>query len=435
MIITVGLRDSKLSRKQLDELIHLFSSEYEFQPTYLQTIGDRQLDVSLRNMDKTDFFTRDIDAIQLAGKVRISLHSAKDLPEPLPKGLMMVALTKGQDPSDSLVFREGENLETLPSGALVGSSSPRRDKIVQTLRPDLLCVEVRGTIEKRLEKLFQGEIDALVVAEAALIRLELTYVNRISLPGPVAPLQGQLAVLAREGDHEMAKLFASLDSRRHNPGKKMAETTLYLGLDPSNFKTENTLIHCPIIQIFPRDFNLPQIQYVFDDIPKYTHFIFTSKVGVNVFFDCLAHYQYGIDILEGKEIIAIGESTAKAARARGAHVTQVAKEETQEGIIRMLAVQNLDHAFVFLPCSALSRPDLAHFLMIKRIRHQLCKLYDTRAVELKNRPALEEIDEIVFTSPSTVDAFKKIFGEIPKNKKLIPIGPITQSKLNSVFTF
>jgi hydroxymethylbilane synthase len=213
MIITVGLRDSKLSRKQLDELIHLLSSEHEFQPTYLQTIGDRQLDVSLRNMDKTDFFTRDIDAIQLAGKVRISLHSAKDLPEPLPKGLMMVALTKGQDPSDSLVFRKGENLETLPSGALVGSSSPRRDKIVQTLRSDLLCVEVRGTIEKRLEKLFQDEIDALVVAEAALIRLELTHLNRLSLPGPVAPLQGQLAVLAREGDHEMAKLFASLDSR------------------------------------------------------------------------------------------------------------------------------------------------------------------------------------------------------------------------------
>ena len=267
MRITVGLRDSKLSRKQLDELIHLLSSKHEFQPTFLQTMGDRQLNVSVRDMDKTDFFTRDIDRLQLAGDVRITLHSAKDLPEPLPKGLTMVALTKGQDPSDSLVFRKGESLETLPSGARVGSSSIRRDKTVQTLRPDLLCVEVRGTIEKRLEKLIQGEIDALVVAEAALIRLELTHLNRISLPGPVAPLQGQLAVLAREGDHEMAKLFASLDSR-HNPGKKMAETTLYLGLDPSNFKTENTLIHFPIIQTIPRDFNLPLIQHVFDEIEK-----------------------------------------------------------------------------------------------------------------------------------------------------------------------
>jgi len=220
MRITVGLRDSKLSRKQLDELIHLFSNEHQFEPTFLQTVGDRQLDVSLRDMDKTDFFTRDIDDLQLTGAFRISLHSAKDLPEPLPKGLTLVALTKGVDPSDSLVLCDGESLESLPRGARVGSSSPRRDKTVQALRPDVQCVEVRGTIEKRLEKLAQGEIDALVVAEAALIRLELTHLNRISLPGPAAPLQGQLAVLAREGDYEMAKLFASIDSRSHNPGKK-----------------------------------------------------------------------------------------------------------------------------------------------------------------------------------------------------------------------
>lgn len=215
----------------------------------------------------------------------------------------------------------------------------------------------------------------------------------------------------------------------------MAETTLYLGLDPSNFKTNNTLIHCPIIQTIPRDFNLPQIQHVFEDIPAYTHFIFTSKVGVNVFFDCLRHYEYHPNVLEGKEVIAIGTATARAIEERGGHVSQIAKEETQEGIIKMLAVQNLDNAFMFLPCSALSRPDLAHFLMIRRVRHQLCKMYDTRAVELEELPDLSEVDEIVFTSPSTIDAFKKIFGEIPKNKKLTTIGPITQSKLNSVFTF
>jgi len=434
MSITVGLRDSKLSRKQFEELLTLLSSDYSFIPIPTKTVGDRQLDVSVRDKDKTDFFTKDIDEMQLAGECRISLHSAKDLPDPLPEGLKVIALTKGQDSSDSLVFREEESLLTLPSGALIGSSSPRRDQTIKKLRPDLLCVEIRGTIEQRLEKLFQGEVDALVIAEAALIRLELTNLNRMALPGSTAPLQGQLAVVAREEDQEMVRLFASIDSRRFNPGKNMPQTTLYLGLDPINFKTENNLIHCPIIQTISRDFNLPKIRHVFEDIPDYTHFIFTSKVGAQVFFDCLLHHGYTPDILKGKEIITVGTVTAVAVEDCGGKVTQIAKEETQEGIIKMLTKQDLDRAYMFLPCSSLSRPDLAHFLMIRRIRHQLCHLYDTQVREPVEKPNLEEIDEIVFTSPSTVEAFQKVFGEIPKNKKLTSIGPITENKLNLLFT-
>lgn len=220
MKITVGIRDSKLSYKQFEEFLALISSHHIFTPIPVKTIGDIQQHVSLRDMDKTDFFTKNIDDMQLAGKCRISVHAAKDLPDPLPNGLVLAALTHGQDPSDSLVFRDGESLDTLPVRGKVGSSSQRRDEAVKQLRSDLLCIDIRGTIERRLEKLFRGEIDALILAEAALIRLEIMHLNRITLPGETAPLQGKLAVIARKGDEEMMRLCASIDSRLLNPGKK-----------------------------------------------------------------------------------------------------------------------------------------------------------------------------------------------------------------------
>ena len=85
--------------------------------------------------------------------------------------------------------------------------------MIKDLREDFLCVDIRGTIEERLKKLDSGEVDALVVAEAALIRLRLTFRNRITLPGSPALHQGQLAVVSREEDEEMVELFSCIDVR------------------------------------------------------------------------------------------------------------------------------------------------------------------------------------------------------------------------------
>lgn len=216
MNIIVGARDSPLSIAQINEVLaalHLFYPEITFTLILKKTTGDHDQQTSLRLMDKTNFFTKEIDEMQLSGECRITIHSAKDLPDPIPKGLKLIALTKGQDPSDSIVFRENDTLESLPLGGVVGSSSIRRDQIILSLRPDLRCKEVRGTIEKRLQKLYEGEFDALIVAEAALIRLELTHLNRLILPGKTALLQGQLAVLAHVWDKEMESLFSPLDVR------------------------------------------------------------------------------------------------------------------------------------------------------------------------------------------------------------------------------
>lgn len=217
MKIIVGARTSPLSRAQFREVEQEIKSQcpdVEFEGIFLKTHGDQDLNTSIRSLEKTDFFTREIDELLLAGKCRIAIHSAKDLPDPLPGGLEIAALTKGVDSSDALVFREGDSLSGLPPGSIIATSSHRREDVVRLLRPDLRFVDLRGTIHQRLEKLNSKEADGIVIAEAALIRLGLTYLNRIQLPGETTQHQGKLAIVIRSGDQEMLTLFSAIDSRQ-----------------------------------------------------------------------------------------------------------------------------------------------------------------------------------------------------------------------------
>lgn len=214
--IVVGARQSRLSQAQFWEVSGLLKQhhpEVVLHPYWVVTEGDRDRVTSLRSLDKTDFFTKQIDQLLLQGGCRVAVHSAKDLPEPLPEGLILVALTLGIDPGDVLVLRNKETLDSLRSGAIVATSSKRREEAVRQLRADLCFVDLRGTIEERLSKLESGQADGVVVAEAALIRLGITALNRVRLPGSTAQHQGQLAIVAREGDVEMQRLFECLDSR------------------------------------------------------------------------------------------------------------------------------------------------------------------------------------------------------------------------------
>jgi hydroxymethylbilane synthase len=209
--IKVGSRGSALARAQVDEVLQELRRVHPqvyFEPLWIETTGDRDLKMSLATLGKTDFFTREVDKALEQGRCRIAIHSAKDLPDPLPAGLVRIALTRGVDPRDALVFRT--TWEAIPQGGRVGISSARREEVIRALRGDLLCTPIRGVIESRLKQLDEGKYDAIVVAEAALIRLGLTHRPRLFLPGETAPLQGQLAVLARVGDEEMRELFQSI---------------------------------------------------------------------------------------------------------------------------------------------------------------------------------------------------------------------------------
>lgn len=215
MIIIVGGRSSPLSQAQIQEVWTELCQHHPhivFQKVLINTVGDKDKKTSLRTLGKTDFFTKEVDELLLEKKCRIAIHSAKDLPEPIPKGIMLVALTKGLDSADSLVLRHGETLQSLKNGACIATSSERREEAVKSMRKDLIFNDLRGTIHERLSHLDSGKADGVVIAEAALIRLKLTHLNRIKLPGTTVPYQGQLAIMALDDDKEMQTIFACIDT-------------------------------------------------------------------------------------------------------------------------------------------------------------------------------------------------------------------------------
>lgn len=172
----------------------------EFRMHWVETTGDKDKTSSLRSLERSDFFTRELDEMVLEGKVRVAIHSAKDLPDPMPVGLRVVFLSKGIDPRDCLVLHDG-----LKSNMVIATSSERREAAVRSLLQGVKFVDIRGTIEERLAKL--GEVDGVVIAAAALIRLKL-QVNALYLPGPTAPGQGRLAVVGQDGDEEVSRWFS-----------------------------------------------------------------------------------------------------------------------------------------------------------------------------------------------------------------------------------
>lgn len=378
MKITAAARSSPLSRAQVTEI------PFNLDVTFVETVGDIDQKTSLRSLGKTDFFTREVDELVLNGSCRIGIHSAKDLPEPLTKGLTIAALTLGVDSSDSLVI-EREPVK------VVATSSERRELAVREVLPDVEFIDLRGTIQQRLDKLKRGEADAAVIAEAAFIRLNLTHLKRVKLPGETVPLQGQLAITCREDDKEMLDLFKSLDTRKE----------LYLGLECP----DDHFIHCPMIKIKPG--KLPEI-------PACTHIILTSKTTVRLLGDKLP---------KNVEYVVVGESTAHELRQKGIEPRYIAKEECAEGIIRILPHD--PHAKYFWPHSVQARPVLKDYFKDQLIEYSL---YET----LPNKcalPHLYTIKTIHFTSPSVVESFFAQMPSLPYGIQCLPIGPITACAL------
>lgn len=209
-------------------------------------------------------------------------------------------------------------------------------------------------------------------------------------------------------------------------------TVLYLGLEvPDGFKNR-AIIHYPIIKIVPRSYENPEIQAAFKKLHQYTHLLFTSKSTVRLFCEMIPLFGCNVDALQSICTIAVGSSTASVLRQSGIPVAHTAQEEHAEGLVQILNDMPLNDAYFFWPHSALSRTVLTEFFERKNVRYHSCILYDTVPQHAEPIPDLNRIDEIFFTSPSTVDAFLQIFGPLPLNKKLTAIGPVTHSYLERI---
>lgn len=182
---------------------------------------------------------------------------------------------------------------------------------------------------------------------------------------------------------------------------------LYLGLRP-----KSGTVHYPVIRTEKCDSIKPALGLW----NQFTHIIFTSQTAV----------EYWLGPWD-KKVIAIGDPTASALKKMGLSPI-VAPFATQEGIMELVKSMQ---GYFFIPHSKRARPDLIQFLSERQIPYFALAIYDTHFQKPLPVPNLEDFDEIVFTSPSTVEGFLQIFGKLPKNKKLTAIGPITEKAINS----
>lgn len=207
--IRVIARGSRLSRLQVEEVFKNFP-ELAYEINYLESYGDKNQQISLLNGEApADIFTRELDDAIRQGDADIAIHSAKDLPYPLPEDIEVIALFPAFDTTDSLVSRDHRKLAELPAGSIIGTSSPLRKKGLNELRPDLTIKGIRGCIEERVQQVKDGKYNAAIVATCALKRLGMEDEIAEVLPFPTHPLQGFLAITAKKGSQALQQAFAS----------------------------------------------------------------------------------------------------------------------------------------------------------------------------------------------------------------------------------
>lgn len=188
--------------------------EADIEIVVVTTSGDRIEDKALREFGGKGLFTKEIDEALLAGRADLAVHSMKDLLTELPEGLRIATVLPRGDVRDAFISTKAASLAGLPSGAVVGTSSLRRQAQVRRARPDLRVVDFRGNVETRLKKLDQGAADATLLAMAGLKRLGLGgHATAILSPDEMLPAvgQGAIGVVCRTDDARTRGLLGPLN--------------------------------------------------------------------------------------------------------------------------------------------------------------------------------------------------------------------------------
>ncbi len=217
--IRIGTRGSPLALRQAELVRDLLAKAHglnsaAFEIVALKTTGDRVLDRPLADAGGKGLFTKEIDEALLSRRVDLGVHSAKDVPTFLPEGISLAAYPAREDPRDVLVARREASLAALAPGAVVGTSSVRRQALVLRTRPDVSIKLLRGNVGTRLEKVARGEFDAAVLALAGLRRLGLAVEAHVPLDPAIFPPsvgQGAIAIAIRAGDSQTAQLVAAIN--------------------------------------------------------------------------------------------------------------------------------------------------------------------------------------------------------------------------------
>ncbi|MEE8168704.1 MAG: hydroxymethylbilane synthase [Candidatus Hydrothermarchaeales archaeon] len=210
MKLVIGTRGSKLALAQVDFVSMLLKERFpdlEFEKRIIKTTGDKISDAPLARIGGKGLFVKEIDEAVARGDVDFAVHSMKDVPTEVLEELEIACVPEREDARDVLISRDKLTLETLPRGAVIGTSSLRRKAEVLNYRGDLQVKDIRGNVDTRLRKLSSREYDAIIMAKAGLKRLDLEEVISQELPLDVflpSIGQGAIAVVARrdfEGEY------------------------------------------------------------------------------------------------------------------------------------------------------------------------------------------------------------------------------------------
>ena len=180
----------------------------------MSTQGDKILDTPLAKIGGKGLFIKELEIAMLEGRADIAVHSMKDVPVAFPVGFGLHAICERENPFDAFVSNTYESLDALPQGAVVGTSSLRRQCQIRKHRPDLIIKDLRGNVNTRLAKLDANEYDAIILASAGLIRLGMESRIRMPLPESVslpAVGQGAVGIECRNDDAELIELLSALN--------------------------------------------------------------------------------------------------------------------------------------------------------------------------------------------------------------------------------
>jgi hydroxymethylbilane synthase len=212
--IVIATRESQLALWQAEHVQALLRARgHDVALLGMTTKGDQILDRSLSKVGGKGLFVKELEVALEEGRAHIAVHSLKDVPMELPEGFALACVMEREDPRDAFVSPRHASLDALPQGAVVGTSSLRRQVLLRALRPDLRIEPLRGNVNTRLRKLDEGQYDAIVLAAAGLKRLGLAdRIRAVFEPSQMLPAAGQgaLGIEIRSSRADLAAALAPL---------------------------------------------------------------------------------------------------------------------------------------------------------------------------------------------------------------------------------
>ena len=218
MTFLVGTRGSRLSLAQTNWVISELQKQNpgsEFEIKTITTKGDTDTR-ALFTIDQKGIFEKEIDKAVAEKQIDFAVHSLKDVPSDIAKSLTIACIPKREPVNDVFITNDGSDLQTVQSGAVIGTSSLRRAVQISRIRPDVVVKPVRGNIETRINKVTDGKFDGIVLAQAGISRLGLDVKHSVlsTKDFPPSPGQGALAIICRTDDDKTISILKKIEDKK-----------------------------------------------------------------------------------------------------------------------------------------------------------------------------------------------------------------------------